>query len=206
MSEEERELLDESLVKELNDLPVNHSSCRDTIGMETLLARVEELREAPKWTLGQDYIAMPKARSRVIASGLKKAEKLHDALVRDLETFIGDGMLVFREPVFIPGEDPQEEGPSFTRIYQTEEWDEDEYEYEYWFRCDADPFEDGISLWELGLDVLLEVFSRIRLGEALLFSEEEVAACGGLPTIAENPDEKAFWKKLERLMGQDEGD
>jgi len=207
MSDEERELLDEGLVEAVNDMAVNHSTYRDTTEMETLLSRVEELREAPKWSLGKEFHSMSKTQSRKVESALKKAEKLHDELAAGLELIIGDGMLVFKKPVVCPPEHDDEEPYSFDRIYLSELWDDDECEYEYSMSCDSGDFDPCCSLspYDLPLATLLEVFNRIEWSQARWFSEEEVAACHGFPKIVEDPGKEALKAKLKTETGGKEG-
>jgi hypothetical protein len=153
--------------------------------LETLLSKVEELREAPKWTLGKEIDRMPKEQSGKVRSALKKAEKLRAQLVSDLELIVGDGMLVFEEPVVCPPETPGEEPYSFNRIYLAELWDDDECEYEYCMSCDSGYYDldDSLSPSDLPMAALLEIFNRIEWGGARWFSEEEIAACDGMPEI-----------------------
>ena len=203
MPDEEYERLEKELVRAFNDLGVNHSKGYDLIGLETLLSRVEELREAPKWTLGKNFHALSKKQCKTVTSAREKAEKLRVSLVDDLKELIGDGMLVFDEPVKLSEEDEEYDEDSFIRIFMCEEWDDDECEYEYWLRCDTDPFGEGIPVSELSLKTLLEVFSRMKWSEARLYSEEEVAACDGYPKNAPVPEDEALAALLKKAFPMD---
>jgi hypothetical protein len=207
MSDEERERLDEGLVEAVDDMIVNHSTYRDTTEMETLLSRVEALREAPKWSLGKDFRSMSKTQSRKVESALKKAEKLHDELAGKLELIIGDGMLVFKKPVVCPRELDDVEPFSFGRIYLSELWDDEECEYEYFMMCDSgDCHPDcNLSPYDLPLATLLEVFNRIERSQARWFSEEEVAACNGCPEIVADPGKEASRAKTKTETDGEKG-
>lgn len=209
MSDEELERLENNLVEAYENLGVKHSSLRSLTELETLLSKVEELREAPKWTLGKEIDRMPKEQSGKVRSALKKAEKFRAQLVSDLELIVGDGMLVFEEPVVCPPETPGEEPYSFNRIYLAELWDDDECEYEYCMSCDSGYYDlyDSLSPSDLPMATLLEIFKRIEWGGARWFSEEEIAACDGMPKIVEDPEAANPFESLEEPDGDvGEGD